>query len=672
MKHVLLILLLLNTFISAAQQADSVFAAGTEERRQIDSLSALIRRGGPDTTMASAYVALTEIIGYVYPDTVVPLSKKTLAITDKYKKFSSSSEKKIILHASAGALNNIGLHYTNQGNISLALEYYHRCLKIMEENNDKSGIVVCLNNIGSIYRGQKDNIQALDYHLRALKLARAIDDKDGTASSLGYIGVVYNNQGNYERAIEFYKKSMKIREQINDPYGLAMSLSNLGLAYERQDKDSAALFYYEKALSQWYSIGDQEGVSYTFVNIGNLYLKNNNIKMAESKAIQAYDIAREIGFPEDTRDAAELLYKIYKKKGQWQKALEMQEIYIAMRDSINNEESQKAATKKLLQYQYEKDKLALKKDQEKKDLVRLEEKQRQRLITIMVCAVLVIVLVFSAFLFNRFRLIRKQKKIIEEQKHIVEEKQKEVIDSIKYARRIQNTLLADKQLIKKHLSDFFIFYQPKDLVSGDFYWAAEKNNSNDFYIAVCDSTGHGVPGAFMSLLNVSFLNEAINEQNISEPGDMFSYVRSRLISSVSQEGGKDGMDGVVLRFSASSTSRISYAAAYNSPLIIRKGNIIEFGSDKMPVGQGERTEAFVSRSLDVETGDMLYLFTDGFADQFGGPKGKKLKYREFYRILSEIAALDTKQQEQELNRRFASWKGSLDQVDDVLVVGIRI
>ena len=190
------------------------------------------------------------------------------------------------------------------------------------------------------------------------------------------------------------------------------------------------------------------------------------------------------------------------------------------------------------------------------------------------------------------------------------------------------------------------------------------------YLAVCDSTGHGVPGAFMSLLNISFLNEAITEKRITAPNLILDYVRERLIGSVSQEGAQDGMDGVLLCIDKSS-GKVSYSAANNSPMIVRAGEVIECASDKMPIGKGERIAPFSLHQLDLKKGDMLYLFTDGFADQFGGEKGKKFKQSQLRDCLVAGSSLGVQSQRAELERVFSEWKGKLDQVDDVCIIGIR-
>jgi serine phosphatase RsbU (regulator of sigma subunit) len=253
--------------------------------------------------------------------------------------------------------------------------------------------------------------------------------------------------------------------------------------------------------------------------------------------------------------------------------------------------------------------------------------------------------------------------------------QKETIDSINYAKRIQYALLANNELLKASLTQHFVMFKPKDIVSGDFYWATEHQGK--FYLAVCDSTGHGVPGAFMSLLNIGFLSEAIKENNIEKPNEILNYVRKRLIESIGNNGQQDGMDGILICFdNRSSPPKIVYSAANNAPVLISNNNLgtecVELPKDKMPVGEGEKKDSFTLHTINIQKGDTLYLYTDGYADQFGGPKGKKFKYKNLNELLLSVSGLPFDEQGQQLLAVFENWKGALEQVDDVCVIGIKL
>ncbi len=272
----------------------------------------------------------------------------------------------------------------------------------------------------------------------------------------------------------------------------------------------------------------------------------------------------------------------------------------------------------------------------------------------------------------QFYFVSKQaelSKSLHEKNLEIQEKNKETTDSINYAKRIQYAMLADQELLKNNLSDYFILFKPKDIVSGDFYWATSKNDK--LYLAACDSTGHGVPGAFMSLLNISFLNEAINERNILAPNEICGHVRNKLIESISQDGGQDGMDGVLVCIDKE-TKKLSFAAAHNAPILIRKNTVIEFEADKMPIGKGDRLDDFKQQEIDIEKGDTFYLYTDGYTDQFGGGREKKFKYKQMKALLQSICNQPLNEQKKILEDIINNWKGDLEQTDDILIIGFKL
>ncbi len=263
---------------------------------------------------------------------------------------------------------------------------------------------------------------------------------------------------------------------------------------------------------------------------------------------------------------------------------------------------------------------------------------------------------------------------IRQQKEIVEEKHKEITDSINYAERIQRSLLASKQILDENLNDYFILYKPKDVVSGDFYWAIKLSNGQ-FALVCADSTGHGVPGAIMSILNIACLREA-TLQGITSPDLLINETRRLVIENLkndgSAEGGKDGMDGSMLSF-VFENNVLQCTTANNPVWIIRGQEVIEIKSDRYPIGKHERdTEPFTLHTIQLQKGDLVYALTDGFPDQFGGPNGKKFKYRRLQELLLSISTESMVVQKQKLSEAFDAWKGDLEQVDDVTLVGVRI
>ncbi len=281
----------------------------------------------------------------------------------------------------------------------------------------------------------------------------------------------------------------------------------------------------------------------------------------------------------------------------------------------------------------------------------------------------------TAELVQKNIIVEEQKHVVEKQKELVEEKHKEITDSINYAERIQRSFLATKSLLDENLKDYFVLFQPKDVVSGDFYWATKLQN-NQFALVTADSTGHGVPGAIMSILNITCLEKAVQEEKLIEPGDILNHARLNIIDRLkkdgSAEGGKDGMDASLVCFDFAN-KKLNYAAANNPVWIVRQNEILEFAPDKMPVGKHDRQHvSFTSNQVDLKTGDVVYTLTDGMPDQFGGEKGKKFMYKKLKELLISIASDPMYLQKEKLNKAFFDWKGDLEQVDDVCVIGVRV
>jgi serine phosphatase RsbU (regulator of sigma subunit) len=267
--------------------------------------------------------------------------------------------------------------------------------------------------------------------------------------------------------------------------------------------------------------------------------------------------------------------------------------------------------------------------------------------------------------------VEQQKSEVDKQKQIIEVKHREITDSINYAERIQRSLLASKSVLEENLTEHFVFFQPKDIVSGDFYWANKLSNGQ-FALLTADSTGHGVPGAIMSILNISCLEKAIEAEKLVQPDEILNHTRFKIIETLkkdgSKEGGKDGMDCSLLCFDFKEMN-LTYAAANNPVWIVRKNELVECAPDKMPVGKHDKDSiGFSKRSIPLQKGDMVYTITDGMPDQFGGPRGKKYMYRQLKELLLSISLLSMPEQQESLASSLNAWKGNLEQIDDVTIV----
>jgi len=363
------------------------------------------------------------------------------------------------------ALNNLGGIYLSRGDISKALDNNMQSIKILEELGDKIGLAGVLNNVGRIYHMQGDIEKALECNNRSLKIQEEIDDKQGMVFSLNYVGLIYYKQKNYPRALEYYNKSLSISEKINDPHGTAYCLSNIGFVYRNLGQYKKSIELFAKCLDIYEKIQDKNGVAYSLNNLGSTYFEQKNYTQALTFSNRSMVLSTELGFPEKIRNSAEQLNKIYKATGNHKLALQNYELYIQMRDSLNNESTRKASIKSQLKYEYEKqaaaDSVAHAKESEIKNVqlqkqtaeIKAKKNQQYGLL-----GGLSLVIIFAGFMFNRFKVTQKQKRIIEaqktvveEQKHLVEEKQKEVMDSIRYAKRIQIALLPRESYITRVL-----------------------------------------------------------------------------------------------------------------------------------------------------------------------------------------------------------------------------
>jgi serine phosphatase RsbU (regulator of sigma subunit)/tetratricopeptide (TPR) repeat protein len=687
--------------------------AGSNRSVEKDSLLKVTRSRQPDTLKVKAYLEIGNLYFGADADSILFYSNKALEIIDANTNVADERSKKVFLTLKGEALNSRGYGYCHLGDYLKGLADYQEAIKLRERTGNKEGIAESLNNIAVLYDEQGDAARAVDYYLKSLKLLEEVGQKYGMGYILNNISYVYRYQGDIEKSIDYSKRSLAIRREINDKKGIGESLNSLGLIEADNGNLDSALLKFESALKIAQELGAKIQEVNSMMNIGKVHLKKkkyaeamdyfqksqviglemndhrsilnshlaicqlhlemNNLEAALINAQKALQLAEEARQPEVINAAASYLQRIYRKKGDYKKALEMYELSVQMKDSILSTANKRASVQKEFQYLYEKksatDSIRNAEQIKLEEVKHEQEISKQRSYTYGGIAGFFLMLVIAGISFNAFRNKKRSNQEIRMQKLLVEEKQKEIVDSINYAKRIQFALLTNEKMFGNNLASYFILFKPKDIVSGDFYWAAEKNNK--FYLAVCDCTGHGVPGAFMSLLNISFLNEAVNERNIERPNEILNYVRERVINNLSHEGAQDGMDATLLCIDKGS-GKVTYSAANNSPVLIRKNELIKLHADKMPVGKGIRHESFTHYNIEAEKGDTLYFYTDGYADQFGGEKGKKLKYKQLHEILLSAQSISMEEQKKEFENYFDQWKGRLEQVDDVCIIGIRI
>lgn len=592
-------------------------------------------------------------------------SKKLNDLATEYKK-----AKFIIL-----ANNVSGSYLQSIGQVNKACDHYFKSLRISDSINNKNGVSSSYSYLAGLYNDEKSYEKSLYYHRKALEIRKLLKNQTLVASSYNNIGIAYDNMRKFDSARYYYNAALNIRAQLKDTVSMASVFINLGEHFLLRELADSAMFFYNKAIAIYSKIPDVYSVAWTELNYSKALTQLKKYK--ESNRL----IWKTMLFTVPNKELSMLsrsyegLFKNYSGLRQFDSALIYYQKMTLLSDSMLDIDTKQHAIEQELAYQYELKEQVTQAQQKEKDAVAFKDKQRQKTLFYAISVVLGLTVVIALLIYKGLKqqqknnnIISLQKQEVEKQKELVEEHRKEILDSIHYAKRIQNTLLAHHEFVDENLPNNFVLFNPKDIVSGDFYWATK--HGDNFYLAVCDSTGHGVPGAFMSLLNIGFLNEAINEKDILEPNEVFNHVRKRLISSISKEGQKDGFDGILLRINQK-TKEITYAAAHNAPILISSNVIIELEKDKMPVGKGERDENFTLHSIKMKAGDTLYLYTDGYADQFGGPRGKKFKYKPLNELLLSINSKSLKEQSEILQQTFNEWKGNLEQVDDVCVIGVK-
>ncbi|MEO8760231.1 MAG: SpoIIE family protein phosphatase, partial [Bacteroidia bacterium] len=466
-----------------------------------------------------------------------------------------------------------------------------------------------------------------------------------------------------------------IQEKFNDMLGMSNSLSNLGSAYEELGDTLKTIEYYTKSLQIREELGNKSGIAESLFNLGNLYFDNHKITKAKPLIDRSFQLAKELGFPKQVEVNANLLSKIYQRENNFAKALEMYKLYVQMRDSTINIELVRSATSS--KYKWQEDQLNL--EYEKQNAVAEAEHKKQSLLILLIICVAAGIAIIALVIFRNLQQYKKAKRIIERQKELVEEKQKEILDSIRYAKRIQDAVLKEQEHVSAHLPKHFVLFQPKDIVSGDFYWSIEKDNH--WYVAAADCTGHGVPGAFLTILGTSFLNELNATDALLTPAEILDKLRRRMIAELSVTNKetnetKDGMDISLARLNLT-TKELMWAGANNplwitSPTNTTEYTLTEIAAHKQPIGHYPIITPYPNHIIQLRKGDTFYLFTDGFADQFGGEKGKKLKYKTIKNILLNHATESMEKQKQILLDYFITWKGNYEQTDDVCIIGINI
>ena len=551
-----------------------------------------------------------------------------------------------------------------------AFDVYKELIDLAEKSESTLMLAEVYENMGLLFSSIKDIEKSISYFGKSLQLYSKIKDWKGIAKCYLNLGNSNSSKGYTDLAIECFEKGLEIDAKYNNNEKKAEFLSGIGTIYFNLLNNEKALYFYKEALKVQEVVKPND-VVFLKNNIGVVLMELERYNEAKSYLIEAYFSSSN---PRNKADYAFNLAQMYEQLGDYKSAIDFMDTYVRLNDSLNNAIYTKNLSETEAKYQNEK--------REEQNILLSERLKNKSLQIYFALAAILLLVGLAFFIFRGLRQKNKanialsdKNKIIEEKSLLVEEQHKDITDSIKYAQRIQQAILPPDKLWNNILPQSFVFYQPKDILSGDFYWIEET--TEHIFIAAADCTGHGVPGALMSIVNYNLLNRAVLEHGLTNAGAILDSVNKYLTLSLHQtyqeSAVRDGMD-VSLCVINKKTKKMDFAGAFNSIYLIRNNAIQEFIPDKQPVGAfiEDNIKPFTSQSFQLLENDVVYMFTDGYADQFGGPKGKKYKYKQLQHLLLSSYTKPFDEQNQIFKSAINDWKGSLEQVDDILLLGYKI
>ena len=678
-----------------------------QDQARLDSLRSIIKTSDTDSIIAGTFIAL----GDEYMD-----ADPSLAI-DYYRQALKISRSKNFISIEGVALNNLGYMYYQLGSVDKALRTFQEAYRCNEKAGDKKEQGITLINIASVYQSKGQTEQQMEAMFKGLHLFEEIKDTTSMVVSYLILGNLYYEHNQVEKSKSAFEDALNLSALTGNKSYEAKALNDLGSIYELMEDYNAALDHYLRSAKIRMETDEVNELVSNYINIGSLYKKKKRYKEAEAYFIRAVNLSNETKIIDDQAYSSRMLALLYseikeynkalfyfreaEKKasfydekinialglshvfaatGNYKEALKQHENYVVLKDSLMNENNSRILTEMTTKYETEKketENLLLK---QKNDIQELElsrktsENARQRTIIIASSAGVLLLGMLAFLLQNRNRIRKRANDQLKAAYQIIEEKNRDITDSIEYAQRLQEAILPDPEVISKSFPESFIYFQPRDIVSGDFYFYHERDNK--VFLAASDCTGHGVPGAFISMICNNLLYQIIAEKKIDDPGEILTEVNAGVRNSFRKEGSKvqasDGMDTSLLVYDKMSR-KISFAGANNSIYILSEGKFIELAADRVAIGgRTDSNYRFQTQQYSPLQGDIIYLFSDGYADQFGGPKGKKFLIKRFKELLHTTSHYPLRTQMDEIHQNLISWQGEHDRVDDVLVIGVKI
>jgi serine phosphatase RsbU (regulator of sigma subunit) len=671
-----------------------LLAAAPLHATNLDSIRVAINGMPNDTNKVNTMVKTIWSIRNSDPDFAAALGVEAIELATKLKFDAGRLE----------ALSFTGVCFRNMGDYPKAFEYYFLQMEEAHRLGKKENECYAHINIANLYNHQKKPDEAIGMLMEALKL----NEGSGNIGQEAYIrlnlGRAFIMKSDYPNASMHLKEAFNLRTKDGDKEGSGVVRKYLGDIAFAQGNYDEAYNEYTNALAVVSTNSDKDFHSDVLNKIALIFLRNGEYEKASKHALNSLEIARSANVKPRIRDACGTLGRVYGKLGNFKEAWEYQGLYIAYYDSLSNDD----VNNRIADFKFELEKKQKEKEtaleQERHRLEKaakdaeLENEQNIKygLVGGLVIFVLLLVQVLrtnrasrrknklltqqkseiekqNALIQQQKTEVERQRNEAEEQKKIVEEKQKEILDSIAYAKRIQAAILPTEKYFRSLLPESFVLYLPKDIVAGDFYWMEQVGEIVLF--AAADCTGHGVPGAMVSVVCNNALNRSVREYKLTEPGRILDKTRQIVIQEFekSETGMRDGMDISLCALNVK-TGELQWAGANNPLWLVRDGSdkLEEVKGDKQPIGRYSTESPFQNHSIQLQKGDTIYINTDGFQDQFGGRGGKKFKSKRLKDVIVQTRSGDMPAQSTLLKNEFEAWRGDLEQVDDVCVIGVRL
>jgi serine phosphatase RsbU (regulator of sigma subunit) len=572
------------------------------------------------------------------------------------------------------ALNMLGNVAFVISDLPAANEHYMAALRLAQELKEGPITGAVSNNLGNISYMLDNMEDAIDYYQISLVEARKEHDSLSIAETLNSMISAMLEQGDMDRAQELLSEAEIILEKVDAPWASALMNFQKGKFLLSQGRLDEAERANQLSLAYHLKVEDYYHITDNFILQGSIESTRKRLAAANSAFNSALTYARMIGSDGQLLIVYRRIADSYEKLNDFQRAYAYYKFYDGVKDSLRSKERQNDINRLRVEFKSDvqkKENELLRKDNELKDVQFNAQATKNRIILTASIGGGLLLLTFILFQIRNNRRLRGANVKITAQRDTISHQKKEITDSINYARNIQSAIIPDDASFHRAFRDFFVFYQPKDIVSGDFYWKEEFNGKH--YVAVVDCTGHGVPGAMVSIVGFNILNKVLLEYGITEPAAMLDKIAVMVEDAFSKSDRdiRDGMDLALccIDFDAGT---LTYAGANNSAWMVTDNTLAELKPQKQPIGKYEFRKPFSQQTVEIKKGTWVFLGSDGYADQFGGENGKKLKSGNLKKLLTSLSDQKGTSIRHELEVFFHNWKGDFEQVDDVCVIGVRL